>query len=64
VLHATASDFRVRAEVKEKSVLVERCAPHQMHFVPGDVAQNRFEGLAVPLFSVHDHAKMRAGFVE
>ena len=64
VLHSSAAYFGIRPEMEEEGVLAERRAAHHLHFGLCDALQIGLQAVAVPAVAVHDHAEMRAGFVE
>ena len=48
--------------MKEKRVLVERRAAHQMQFICDDFVKTFFKKNSVPQFAVQDDSELRAGF--
>ncbi len=64
VLHASAADVGICADVEEKRVFLEWRAVHEAQFVAGDAPQIVFEAALVPIGAVDDHAEMRALVIE
>jgi hypothetical protein len=64
VFHSSPAGFGIRTDVKEKHVLIERRASHQMQFVCHDFVQAFFEKNSIPQFTVQYRAEARAALRE
>ncbi len=64
MLHSPAARIRIRSDVEEKCVFLERRPAHQLHFVARDPLQRILERGAVPVPGIDYHPEMRAGIIE
>ena len=64
MLHSTAARIRIRPDVKEECIFLERRSAHQLHFVARDPLQRVLERGAVPIPGIDHHPEMRAYIIE